>query len=71
MKKFWCCYVEGTGGFRHQHPDMDGAAKEAERLAAQPQNYGKKVYVLETVGCCAAVHPPVTWLNIDYRCLPR
>ena len=45
---FWCCYVEGTGGFQFQHWTEAQALQEAARLARLSSNRGRKVYVLRT-----------------------
>lgn len=60
-QKFWCCYVEGTGGFGHKHPTPAEASAEAERLARQYQNIGNKVYVLEAEDYCIVPEMPVEW----------
>ena len=46
MTKFWCCYVEGTGGFCKKHVNYGEAQVEAERLARKE---GKVVYILEAI----------------------
>ena len=61
MEKFWICWVEGTtfATIMHKHSSFDVAQKESERLAKQPQNDGKRVYVFE---CCgASLVKSVTW----------
>ena len=60
--KFWCCYVEGTGGYTYRHAARPLAEQEAERLARL--NEGKKVYVLETVCHCIAEPAPVTFYSL-------
>ncbi|MCK9369938.1 hypothetical protein M0R04_08545 [Candidatus Dojkabacteria bacterium] len=65
MNKFWTTWVEGSmGGYGHQHLTRELANQEAERIALQPANQGKKVYVLELVGCCENPKPPVNWIAI-------
>lgn len=55
MDKFYCCYVEGTGGnFSHKHLLWTAAMGEAERLARKE---GKKVYILEAVRVCEPFVP--------------
>ena len=61
MRKFWCCYVNGTGGFRYQHPTLEDARGEAERLARMPTNRGCKVFVLEAQDFCSVPETPVFW----------
>jgi hypothetical protein len=62
MEKFWVCWVEDSanliGKFVH-HDTFEKAQKESERLARQPQNDGRKVFVFE---CCgASLVKSVTW----------
>jgi len=61
MDNFYCCYVDGTVGFSHRYPTWESARIEAERLASQPWNHGKKVYVLEVVAVAQVKPTPVTW----------
>ena len=61
MDKFWCCYVEGTGGFGYRHLFPESAMVEAERLARLKNNEGKKVYVLSVVAQCHTASPPIEW----------
>ena len=61
MVKFWMCYVEGTKGCSKQHTKEDEARAEAERLLREPENFGKIVYLLETVGCVSFEQAPVKW----------
>jgi hypothetical protein len=58
---FYCCYVDGTGGFAHKHDTEAEAMKEAERLAKQGQNHGKKVHVLKCIASCEVPETPVQW----------
>jgi len=57
MERFYCCFVEGTGGFTVRHLTMGDARAEAMRLAQQPKNHGKKVFVLMPMAYCL-----VEWL---------
>ena len=57
MDKFWCCFVEGTGGFSYKHLIEGDARIEAERLAKMPQNHRKKVYILKPIGFCRTAEP--------------
>jgi len=59
---FYTCFVEGTDGGQHIHHHNLGTAKiEAERLSGQPQNIGKKVYVMKAVSYCKSIKPEVEW----------
>jgi len=50
MERWWECYVEGTDGGRHyRHWTLEGAQKEAERLARLTE---KTVYLFECIGRC-------------------
>lgn len=33
MDKFWCCFVQGTGGFSRHHETEEDARIEAESLS--------------------------------------
>jgi hypothetical protein len=48
-QKFWMVWVHDTPTTKHRHPSRELAQAEADRIAQQPQNLGKKVYVLEAV----------------------
>lgn len=63
--KFWCCYVEGSGGFSYRHETENMARQEAERLAKMPSILDRKVYVLETTAYCRAEYPPVIFHEIE------
>lgn len=68
MQRFWVVLVEDTtGGTHHQHPTYDSARDEAERLARQSQNRGRKVFVLEAVNYCEAMDVPVQWFGFIER----
>ena len=58
---FYCCYVEGTGGFAYKHSTEDKAVKEAERLARKEN---RKVYVLKAIKSCEVPDSPVKWNNL-------
>ena len=64
MDRFWCCYVERTGGFDKRHATIDDAEEEAARLAQLPTSKGKKVYVLEVVSYCQVEYPPVIFHKV-------
>ncbi len=60
--KFWNCFVEGSnGGIHFMHSTRLDACQEAERLARQPQNKGKKVFVMEGGVYCLVPETPVEW----------
>jgi len=61
IDKFWMVYVEDTKGCTHKHINRTEAMEEAERLLRQPQNTGKKVYILESVGYTHFEPMPVKW----------
>jgi hypothetical protein len=60
MNKFWICWVEGSSvnEFR-RHESFDVAQEESKRLAMQPQNDGKRVFVFECIG--SSMVKSVTW----------
>jgi len=63
--KFWMLIVQGSsGGCRVQHTNKDEAMREAERLLQQPQNEGKKVFLLEAVGFARIVPTPIEWVAL-------
>ena len=64
-EKFWTCLVEGTdGGTHHRHANTSDARVEAERLARQPQNRGRKVFIMESVAYYRAPEAPIEWHNL-------
>ena len=63
-KKFFMLYVEGRGNPTVQHPYRHHAIQEAERLAAQTTNIGRKVYLLETTATCIIQPGPAEWKQI-------
>ena len=50
-KKFWMVWVQSTPTTERRHTSIEGAHREADRVARQPQNVGSKVYVLEAIDC--------------------
>jgi hypothetical protein len=66
---FFCCYVEGSGGFNVCHSILEIAKQEAERLAQLPSNKGKRVFVLQAI-LSAKVPDPVTWESLRIDELP-
>ena len=66
MEKFYGCYIEGKGGSWNKLLTVEKAEREAERLAALPENKAKRVYVLEAIEVCQAevpltYNPPIYW----------
>ena len=62
MKRFWECFVEGTGGGQHcRHFSLLEAQREAERLARLSNVNGKTVYLFECIGECKVEQEPVKW----------
>jgi hypothetical protein len=67
MATFWMIYVEGRTGCTHKHTEYEGptgAKTEAERLALQPQNLGRNVYILQAIDY-VVVEAPVKWHRMD------
>ena len=64
MEKFWMVLVEGTGGCSVKHLNRTEAMEEAERLARQEKNIGKRVDLLEAVGYACVEKVPVKWVNL-------
>lgn len=62
MDKFYCCFVEGTGGFSHKHLTLEEAKKEAIRLA---EKTSRIVFVLEAISYCQIEYPPVVFHQIE------
>lgn len=60
---FWMVHVESANEPVKRHPTLEIANAEAERLAKMPGLQGRKVFVLEVVGCC--VYRPTIWIPID------
>jgi len=48
-QKFWMVWTHSTPTTQHRHPSLELAQQEADRIASQPQNINKKVYVLEAM----------------------
>ena len=59
-KKFWMVWVKNTPTTEHRHPSFAEADKEANRVARQPNNVGKKVYVLEAMDYRWVQEKPLT-----------
>ena len=68
--RFWMVWIEGREGPTKKHETFDDARREAERLLALPQNYGRKAYVLHP-DCYGIVEPPpITWLYPERQGCP-
>ena len=63
-QKFWMVWVHDTPTTKKRHTTLDSAVQEAERVARQPANIGKPVYVLEPTVYCHVDLVPVVWQNI-------
>ena len=57
---FYCCFVEGTGGFAKKHDTFESARIEAERLCKKE---GKRVYILTPMITCVPGAPE--WKSIE------
>ena len=68
VSKFWMVYVESANEPVIHHPTLEVAKQEAERLAKMTNLQGRKVYVLEVVGCC--VYNAVDWLTLTPDGIP-
>jgi len=60
-KMYWVCYVEGKSIPRVLHEEWEEAHDEGVRLAQLPENRGKKVYIMESIGFFYTPTPPVNW----------
>ena len=54
LEPFWVCLVAGRGTANICHNTYESACAEAERLAAQNDNIGRNVYILESIALCQA-----------------
>ena len=63
-QRFWMVWVHDTPTTEKRHPTLDSAIEEAERVARQPKNIGKQVYVLSALGYCRADLVPVRWWEL-------
>lgn len=61
MEKFWMLLVDGTTTCTHKHLNIYDAQEEAAKLLNQPQNQGKGIHILETIGYGVIDHQPVRW----------
>ncbi len=64
LDTFYFCYVKGQGVLQHIHMSLEMATGEAKRLARVPENYGKKVFILQPVGYYEAIERPVEWYEV-------
>lgn len=48
-QKFWMVWVSSTPTTEKRHTSFASACQEADRVARQAKNLGKKVYVLEAM----------------------
>ncbi len=64
--KFWMVWVHDTLTTEKRHTSITSAATEAARVAKQPANIGKKVYVLEATQYCFVDAIPVEWHPLPY-----
>jgi len=63
-QKFWMVWVDSTPTTEHRHPSYQLASEEADRVARQAKNMGKKVYVLEAVECRWVEKAPLTYKTL-------
>lgn len=69
---FYMLYVEGRSGPTRKHKTLLSASNEANRLALQPQNAGRNVYILEAKGAKRVEHqlpPPIVFVKIGLPAL--
>ena len=66
MDKFWMVYVWGAAGSKEWRYASETEAKdEAERLARQHENFGRKVVILEATQYCEVPARSVTWATTN------
>jgi len=63
VKKFWMLFLEGGEAPKYQHPNIQSAQGEAERLKRMYPN--KHVFILEAVSIAALGQPPIVHIEID------
>lgn len=49
-KSFYMVLVDGSAGTSKKHSSYQSAFEEATRVGKQPNNIGKKVYILKSYG---------------------
>ena len=54
---FWMVWVHDTPTTEKRHPSYLEAQQEADRVARQPKNSGKKVYILQALDYRVVEHP--------------
>ena len=59
-KKFFMVWLQGSPTTERRHPSLVEACQEADRVACQTNNIGKKVYVLEAIDYRWVQSPPLT-----------
>ena len=60
-QKFWMVWVHDTPTTEKRHPSYQLACEEADRVACQSKNIGKKVYVLEAMDFRWIAPVPLTY----------
>ena len=60
-QKFWMVWVHDTPTTKKRHPTREIACQEADRVARQAPNAGRKVYVLEAMDYRWVEKPPLTY----------
>ena len=65
-QKFWMVWVHNTPTTNRRHPSYESARQEAERVVRQPNNVGRKVYILEAVNYCYVDVMPITWIAWEH-----
>ena len=63
-QKFWMVWVHDTPTTKNRHPTLGSAIKEAERVARQPANIGRQVYLLESRDYCHVDLVPIVWESL-------
>ena len=63
-RKFWMVWVNGTPTPVVRHAILMSASYEADRIARQEKNAGKKVYVLEAVDYRLVEEIPLTHVEL-------
>ena len=59
-QKFWMVWVHNTPTTEKRHTSFESACVEADKLARQMQNTGRKVYVLEAMDYRWVAQTPLT-----------
>lgn len=62
MEKFWMVWRDDSSASTVQHPSLQSAKQEAERLARA--NIGNRFVVLESLEFCT-IDNPVHWYDTD------